>query len=266
VLFIVFAATRTLRARALVGAVFAGFFGATSLAARIGQPVTDHYGADSVFAAAVWAPVTEELLKLLPVAVFLAFALRNRRARPSLGDAVLFGALVGAGFAVYENVLYARDFGGGWFSNLPFSLVIPSITSTNVDGTTMFVGGHLVYTALASLGLGVTLLYRHRARFAWLAAPVAFAVVLLEHACANAVGVTGGDLPAWASLGRIVTLGGYLSTALLLAGVAAAVVIERRAVHAPSLTRDVRAALLPSPSDVARRTTALAIAQNGAQS
>ena len=49
----------------------------------------------------------------------------------------------------------------------------------------MLAGGHIVYTALVALGLAVGLLYGRRFRWAWLAMPVTFVVVVLEHMIVN---------------------------------------------------------------------------------
>ena len=85
------APVRTIGGKAVAGAWFAGFFGVLSLATLIARPVVNRLGADSVFAVAIWAPVTEELAKLLPVALFLLLAIRSSRARPSAGDAAAGG-------------------------------------------------------------------------------------------------------------------------------------------------------------------------------
>lgn len=227
-LVLVFARTRTIGARALIGAALAGFFGVASLAVLIGKPLVEHLGNRSPFVMLVFAPISEELLKLLPVALFLLLSARNKRWRPSVGDAVLFGVTVASGFAVYENILYARDTGGGWFTTLPFSALLPFITSQGP----MLVGTHVVYTGLASLGLGVAIIYRRRFRFAWLALPIALAVILIEHASVNRLALVGlfEGPPLWVRLALIITLHGYLSTLLFLAGIAIVAIYETKAI------------------------------------
>lgn len=224
-LLVVFVKTRTIGARALLGAALGGFFGVSSLAVWAGKPFVDRLGPDSVFVMTVFAPVTEELLKLMPVAIFLLLARRSRRFRPSVGDAVLFGVTVACGMSMYENILYVRDTFGGWFVTLPFSAAMPFIHMQNG----MLVGGHVVYTALTSLGLAVTLLYGSRARLARYALPVTLAVTIVEHMTVNSLVHTAGGDPGWfAQLSLVVTLWGYLSTLLLVAGVAAVVAFETR--------------------------------------
>ncbi len=228
-LALAFAWTRTIGLRALAGAVLAGFFGVASLAVLIGKPLVDRLGSDSPYVTLLFAPVTEELLKLLPVALFLLLAARSRRWRPSVGDAVLFGFAVASGFAIYENILYGRGTDGGWFTTLPLSLLLPSIVTRGP----MLVGGHAVYTGLASLGLAVSIIYGNRFRAARFALPVALALVMLEHVTVNRIastGIFGGDPPWWAQMVLTFTLHGYLSSLLFLAGVAAVAVFETRLV------------------------------------
>lgn len=224
-LLVVFARTRTIGARALVGAALAGFFGVSSLAVLIGKPLVDRLGQQSVFVMTVFAPVTEELLKLMPVALFLLLAMRSRQFRPSIADAILFGTTVACGMSMYENILYARGTDGGWFANLPFSLALPFL---HTQGS-MLVGGHVVYTALASLGLAVTIIYGRRVRLARYAFPVTLAVAIFEHMTVDRLVLIGSDeLGLFARLSLLLTLGGYLSTLLLVAGVAAVAVFETR--------------------------------------
>ncbi len=224
-LLVVFVKTRTIGARALLGAALAGFFGVSSLAVWAGKPFVDRLGPDSVFVMTMFAPVTEELLKLMPVAIFLLLSRRSRRFRPSIGDAVLFGITVACGMSMYENVLYVRGTYGGWFATLPFSLAMPFIHMQNG----MLVGGHVVYTALASLGLAVTLFYGSRVRLARYALPVTLVVTIFEHMTVNRLVHIGSDDLGWfAELSLVVTLWGYLSTLLLVAGVAAVAAFETR--------------------------------------
>jgi RsiW-degrading membrane proteinase PrsW (M82 family) len=250
-LLVVFVKTRTIGARALLGAALGGFFGVSSLAVWAGKPFVDRLGPQSVFVMTVFAPVTEELLKLMPVAIFLLLARRSRRFRPSIGDAVLFGITVACGMSMYENILYARDTYGGWFATLPFSPAMPFIHMQNG----MLVGGHVVYTALTSLGLAVTLLYGSRARLARYALPVTLAVTVFEHMTVNRLVHIGSDDLGWfAQWSLVVTLWGYLSTLLLVAGVAAVVAFETRlmrhggaALPASLTVREIIAGFTQSP-------------------
>ena len=249
-LALVFAWTRTIGVRALTGAALGGFFGVSSLAVLIGKPFVDRLGADSVFVMTVFAPVSEELLKLMPVALFLLLAMRSRQFRPSIADVVLFGTTVACGMSIYENILYMRGTDGGWLANLPFSPALPFL---HMQGR-MLVGGHVVYTALTSLGLAVTVIYGSRVRLARYALPVTLAVAIFEHMTVDRLVLIGSDdLGLFARLSLLVTLYGYLSTFLLVAGVAAVAVFERRvlqrggaALPASLTVRDIIAGLRQS--------------------
>jgi RsiW-degrading membrane proteinase PrsW (M82 family) len=251
-LFVVFARTRTIGWRALVGAALAGFFGVASLAVLIGKPLVARLGERSPFVMLVFAPVTEVLLELMPVALVLLLSVRSRRWRLSVGDAVLFGVTVASGFAIYEHILYSRGTEGGWFATLPFSLLLPFLSTHG----SMLVGGHVVYNGLASLGLGVAIVYGKRFRLARWAFPVTLAVGILEHMTVNRVALAGmfDDLPFWTRVALIVTFNGHLSMLLFVAGVAAVAVFESRLVGrggaslpAALRLRDVVASLRKSP-------------------
>ncbi|HEV7705027.1 MAG TPA: PrsW family glutamic-type intramembrane protease [Gemmatimonadaceae bacterium] len=224
-LLVIFARTRTIGARALTGAALGGFFGVSSLAVLVGKPLVDWLGQQSVFVMTVFAPVTEELLKLMPVAIFLLLAMRSKQFRPSIGDAVLFGTTVACGMSMYENILYARGTDGGWLANLPFSPALPFL---HTQGS-MLVGGHVVYTALASLGLAVTIIYGGRVRLARFAFPVTLAIAIFEHMTVDRLVLVGSDeLGLFARFSLLITLWGYLSTLLLVAGVVVVAVFETR--------------------------------------
>ncbi len=263
-----FALTRTVGARVLVGTFFGGFFGTVSLALLVGHPVINHFGPDSPFAVALWGPLTEEALKLLPVAIFLLMSLLNTRVRPSIGDAVLLGVVAAVGFSVHENALYGRGTNGGWFAHLPFSLFAPSITTMPGGQDTMLVGGHVVYTALTSLGLAITVAYWRRSKLARLAAPMTFAVAVLEHMTVNRFSMSYlAEPPLWARVAHIATLGGYLSSILLVGGLAAITFIEWRLVRASGSWRPpIRSTdlILLRKAEAARRGAAFAKARTGA--
>jgi RsiW-degrading membrane proteinase PrsW (M82 family) len=226
-LLVVFMRTRTIGARVLAGAALGGFFGVSSLAVLVGKPFVEWLGPESPFVMTVFAPVTEELLKLMPVALFLLLATRSRQFRPSIGDAVLFGTTVACGMSMYENILYARGTDGGWLANFPFSPALPFL---HMQGS-MLVGGHAVYTALASLGLAITVIYGSRVRLARYALPVLLAIAIFEHMTVDRLVLIGSDEPGlFARLSLLITLHGYLSTVLLLIGVGAVAIFETRLV------------------------------------
>ena len=250
------APVRTLPWRAFVGAGLMGFLAVSSISRLVGRPVVSKLGDNSVLAVAGWAPFSEEVLKALPVVVVVLIAVRRTAVRPSALDLVLLGAWSGTGFALYENALFGRG-GADWGAAPPFSLLVPSEISGQVDGVSMVVGGHLVYSALIGLGVAVGVLYRRRWRWAWLAAPVAAAVAYGEHAAVNAVSLAAatGHVAAMARVASIVSLGGWLSSLLLAGGLGLVASFEyRQATRAPVSLAWLR---LPA-AEGARRTQMLA--------
>lgn len=249
---------RTFGWRILVGTGLAGFLAVPSLARYVGTPVVSHFGTSSMFATAVYVPATEEILKALPVILVAIFAVRRRTHRPSALDLALLGAWTGTGFALYEDALYGRG-GAQWSADSPFSVLLPTERYASLGSTSYIAGGHLVYTALMGLGIGIAVLYGRRFRWAWVAAPVAALVAFGEHLCANALPLLDarGNEPLIERILSPVTLGGRLSTLLLLGGVVGFAVVERRAVG----RTPVSAWFLVRTPEAARRSAALAGAQ-----
>ncbi|MFS0866819.1 PrsW family intramembrane metalloprotease [Microbacterium sp. 179-B 1A2 NHS] len=101
-------------------------------------------GVPGTISAVVQAPIVEEVAK--GIGVFLIFA-AARRAFDGPVDGVVYGALVGAGFAFTENILYFAD-----------SLIVGGVGETAI---TFFLRGilspfaHVMFTALIGYGLGL---------------------------------------------------------------------------------------------------------------
>lgn len=253
---------RTLGWRALLGAFLLGFLGLMGLARFVGRPVIVALGNNSLFAAAIWVPITEEIFKLLPLAFMLFFALRRSDARPSLLDMVLLTGCAAAGFAVSENASYGR----GVFSLTAaplVSLLSPAANRGAAYGWPMVQAGHLLHSALIALAIGLVVLYRGRlprwiAR-AWMVPAVAVGAVLLEHCSQNAI-VTGGLNRYVGEFCMIVTLGGRLCALLFALGVGYVMTIEWRAFAPLSPSKEW---LALSPQEASRRAGWLALLQVG---
>jgi RsiW-degrading membrane proteinase PrsW (M82 family) len=247
---------RTLGWRALLGAFLVGFLGLMGLARFLGRPVIVALGTNSLFAAALWVPITEELCKLLPLAFVLFFALRRSDARPSLLDVVLVTGCAAAGFAVSENASYGR----GLFSLSAVPLISwlsPAANKGSAFGWAMVQTGHLVHSALIALGVGFVVLYRGRLPRAWIIPVVAVSAVLMEHCSQNAM-VVGGLNRYVGEFCMIVTLGGRLCALLLALGVGYVMTLEWRAFAALPPAKEW---LQVSPLEANRRTRRLAAVQ-----
>ncbi len=254
---------RTLGWRAFVGTGLTGFLAVPALATLIGRPVVSHLGTNSALASAGWAPLTEETLKALPVLFVAVLAVRRTTSRPSGADLLLLGLWSGAGFALFENAVYGRG-GTNWSAAPLASLIVPSGTTTALYGRPgILVSGHMLHTGLLALGIAITLMYRGVRWRRW-ALPVAFLVVVGEHAAVNGL-LLAGDTngPGWVRLLAIVTLHGWLSVLLFLIGSTAIVLYEwRNATRgAPRQPGQRPAWLFPSPHEIGRRGAALASLQ-----
>ncbi len=141
--------------------------------------------------AVLWAPIVEETVKGLAVlAVFLYF----RHEFDSVLDGIIYGGLVGFGFAAAENINYIYsgflnpDFGGwqGLFMTAGVRiLLIPFL--------------HAFLTAFTGIGLAVARLNRGWLR--WLAPPAGYLTAISFHAFHNLLSSVG--IPLLCVLGSI---------------------------------------------------------------
>jgi len=255
-LFVAAGPARTLGWRALSGAFLVGFLGLMGLARFLGRPVIVALGTNSLFAAALWVPVTEEICKLLPLAFVLFFALRRSDARPSLLDVALLTGCAAAGFAASENASYGR--GGFSLTAAPFvSLLSPAALKGSAFGWAMVQTGHLVHSALIALGIGFVVLYRGRLTRAWIVPVVAVSAVLVEHCSQNAM-VVGGLNRYVGEFCMIITLDGRMCALLLALGVGYTMTLEWRAFAPLALVKEW---LHVSPQESNRRASRLAALQ-----
>jgi RsiW-degrading membrane proteinase PrsW (M82 family) len=265
ILLLIAGTARTLNWLTLVGLGLTAFLSVTGLAFTVGRPVVNALGQDDTFATVVYVPFTEEVLKALPALVLLIFAARRRNARPSAIEMALLGAILGAGFAVYEDAQYHR--GGFNFTAMPLvSFLNPSAMNDSSLNVAYGVGGHMIWTSLIVFGLGFGLLYRRRFAWAPLAIPVTFAVGLVEHITQNYAGLvaTGQGDSSIFDLLRVLTLWGWLSSLLLIGGVAWLARIERRATGDGRPLKDtVQSSFWLRPVQAGRASAALAAAQLG---
>ncbi|MFC4336228.1 PrsW family intramembrane metalloprotease [Salininema proteolyticum] len=135
-------------------AVLWGGTAATGIALAANSPLSDYltkaFGFDfsTSWGAAFTAPLNEETAKLLGVLLLAAMSSRLVR---TPADGFAYGALVGLGFLVAENVTYALN------AVLSAGGVGPAIMSTLVTGTRLGLtvwGSHWAMSAVAGAGVG----------------------------------------------------------------------------------------------------------------
>ena len=158
--------------------------------------------------ASISAPLVEEVTKGMALGVLYVLFKRHL---DSVLDGVIYGAMIGIGFAIFENFLYyARtDSVGG------------ALALTAVRGVITAVGSHPAFTALTGLGVGLFRVAR-RGLWRWALPPFFLSLAIFAHFSWNTF--TGllmtrdGLVNLFVSLPLAVTLF-QLPNVVLLAGV-----------------------------------------------
>ncbi len=117
--------------------------------------------------ASISAPLVEEATKGLALAVIYVFF---RRHFDNVLDGVIYGALVGLGFAVFENFLYYASTGG----------VGGVLFLTLIRGVLTAVGSHPAFTALTGVGFGLFRVMR-RGVIRWIFPPIFLLGAMFVH-------------------------------------------------------------------------------------
>lgn len=162
----------------------------------VGSAVADVFGPGSE--TTIVAPVIEETLKALALIGIFIFA---RREFDGVLDGIIYGALVGFGFAMSENLLYflayAEQLGTVW--------ILRAI---------VFGFNHAFFTSIIGIALGLVR-YERRRWVGYVATPIALWLAILLHALHNSSAQLGG---LGLALAWLVDSGGVLivlATALL---------------------------------------------------
>lgn len=139
---------------------------------------TGSEGISMLGTAVISAPVIEEALKGLAVlAVFLYF----RHEFDSVLDGVIYGSLVGFGFAAAENTSYIfRGFSEGGLGGLLFLAFIRAVVVGFM---------HATFTSFTGIGLAVSRL--NRGPLAWVSPVMGYFTAVTLHAFHNLLGSVG---------------------------------------------------------------------------
>lgn len=163
----------------LVAALGWGALGATVIALAVELTVTDA-GVDPALSSAVFAPVIEELAKGL---FLLALFVFRRRQFDGILDGVVYGALVGLGFAFAENIVYyQQSYLQGGSSYLASTFLLRGVFGPFA---------HPMFTALVGIGVGVAVVARRR-RTKIIGAAGGLVAGVALHVAWNASSVYGG--------------------------------------------------------------------------
>ena len=146
---------------------------------QFGLEITDRAALFDWLETALAAPVIEESVKALAL-ILLAILFPGLIS--GVRDGVIYGALVGLGFAVMETALYI----GSWYADAGISSYMGQLVPRFVF---FGVNGHLIYSALFGAAFGLAIEYTRRG---WVAKTLTiFGGLLLAisaHAMSNAFG------------------------------------------------------------------------------
>jgi RsiW-degrading membrane proteinase PrsW (M82 family) len=190
---------------------------------RFVEPVTA-----SLIGAAVVAPVAEEVFKGVALLLLLVFF---RKEIDSPLDGIIYGGLVGFGFAAVENVFY---FAGAFFES-----GLGGLASLAVFRAFAFGLNHALYTGLT--GLGLALARTVPIRWVKIGGPMAGLVLgMVAHAVHNGSVMLGAEL-CWPFLVAVASDWGGV---LILLVVVIWVSVRERLWISTYLADEVRGALL----------------------
>ncbi|NOZ71001.1 MAG: PrsW family intramembrane metalloprotease [Chloroflexi bacterium] len=169
-------------------------------------------GADTVGTVIV-SPLIEEVAK---AGALLGLYLLFRSEIDDVLDGMVYGALIGAGFAMTENFFYFISAGmDGGLQNMVFTVLLRSL---------VFGLSHALYTGITGIGIGLAASHP-RQRLRWLYPPLALLLAILVHFFHNLSLTATAQFPPMFLLTIMVNWGGVLT---LLAIAALALRNEKR--------------------------------------
>ncbi len=136
------------------------------------------------------APIVEELLKALVLIGLFVFA---RREFNGVLDGIIYGALVGFGFAMSENILY-------------FIAYKEQLVSVWLLRSVLFGFNHAFFTSIVGIALGLVR-YERRRWVGYVAVPIALWLAILLHALHNSSAQSGFG---WLVVAWLVDSGGIM--------------------------------------------------------
>lgn len=197
---------------ALVAAVFLWGAGPAAVLAFLGEVLLDlplaslSLGlAGEIASASGAAPLVEETVKALALVALLLF---SHREFDDVLDGIVYGGLVGFGFAMTENFLY---FLGAFLSGGVGQWALLIVVRGAVFGL-----NHTFYTAFTGAGLGLARQWGLRGR-GLAAASVGYTLALLFHAVHNLGSTLVGTAPLALFLSLASDAGGVLVVLVILA-------------------------------------------------
>ncbi len=187
--------------------------------------------------SSVVAPVVEESVKALALVGLMLFV---RQEIDSPMDGMIYGGVIGFGFAAVENVLYFMDAysTGGMESTVELALL----------RAVLFGGNHAMFTGFTGLGMALSLETRHK----WLKAfwmLSGFALAVMGHAFHNTFSTFWGYTNAGGAMLAVTVIADWTGILVLLGVVLWSYFLERG--HIRRYTQTLARQHLIPPQEVA---------------
>jgi RsiW-degrading membrane proteinase PrsW (M82 family) len=142
-------------------------------AVEVGMVIFEDEVVAQMTAASFSAPLVEEFTKGVALIGLLVIF---RREFDNVLDGILYGALIGLGFAWYENITYYWQVSEGGFSDMFYNAFGRGV----LNGVT----GHPTFTALTGLGVGL-IRAQGTGTARWLLFPLFLGLAIFAHFCWN---------------------------------------------------------------------------------
>ena len=142
-------------------------------AAGLGMAIFDDEVVAQMTAASISAPIVEEFTKGVALIGLLVIF---RREFDNVLDGILYGALIGLGFAWYENITYYWQVSEAGVSGMFYNAFGRGV----LNGVT----GHPTFTALTGLGVGL-IRTQGTGKARWLLFPLFLGLAIFAHFCWN---------------------------------------------------------------------------------
>lgn len=150
---------------------------------------------------------SEELFKLVPVALMVYLLYKKRKAMPNASDFLILSVFAGSGFSIIEKTFwegisfpftYGPHIGGLYF--------FPDALGIMVDGRAFGYIGHAAATGLVGMAVGLAFYIRKKVKkeWVWVIPALVFIWVSMEHALLNSYYANGSK--------ALLKLGGGLVT------------------------------------------------------
>jgi len=240
-ILIISAFTRTVGWKRLLSVFFQGIVLSGTLTFLL-YKLLDISGADtnSAFINGWVIGFSEELFKLLPLALAIYFLYKKRKTIPNPSDFLILSVMSASGFSILEKTFWTDiNFPLIYGPHLGKLYFFPDALGIYVDGRVLGYIGHAAATGLIGMSIGIAFFLQKKFKKAWvwIIPALIYAWVSVEHALLNAYYEEG--------IKTLLKLGGGLATPwIFLLFLAAVLAIDARNLFAWLKNKPLAARLL----------------------